>query len=582
MYLSYYNLKHKPFQINTDPRFLWLGEKHKEALATLKYGIRDNKGFLLLTGEIGTGKTTLINALLGSLEENVTVATMSDPALNRLEFFQYIAIAFDIQQPITSKVDFLMHFSRFLQEAADSGRKVLLIIDEAQRLTHELLEEIRLLSNIEKQQAKLLNIFFIGQSEFNQVLEDPRNKALRQRISVNYHINTLSEAEVADYIRHRLLVAGSRKPLFSPDAVHQVYLYSGGFPRLINIICDRALLTGYVEDLKQVKGKIVKECARELELPQGAGRGAGNRWWRVRTRSEMKTGDSARSGGRRWRPALVGGAALVAAAGLIFFNAGGWDTGQELKEQLGGITADTVGGADGPDRQADAPSLSAAAAVTGPAAASSPVSAGMAPDQEKTPPASAGGEAAARARENAGTGGAGSGEVVAVADRKGTRAVPVITEEVLPEEPLVTAVAGKADNKQAAAGSGRLPAAPRGAGGARTRNFMINFDIDSNELSSGSFHELDRLAQLMRDNQELWAVVTGFTDTSGFYQYNKKISEARANMVKSYLVGRGIPPHKIQTFGKGPEDPVASNETLEGRELNRRVEIQLVKRQAEG
>ncbi|MEJ2032028.1 MAG: ATPase, T2SS/T4P/T4SS family, partial [Deltaproteobacteria bacterium] len=265
MYLSYYNLKRKPFQINTDPRFLWLGEKHKEALATLKYGIRDSKGFLLLTGEIGTGKTTLINALLNSLDENVIVATISDPALSRLEFFQYVAISFGIRQPINGKVDFLMHFGRFLQEAAAQEQKVLLIIDEAQRLSHELLEEIRLLSNIEKQQAKLLNIFFIGQSEFNQVLEDPHNKALRQRISVNYHIDTLSEAETADYVRHRLLIAGSRKVLFSPDALHQIYLYSGGFPRLINIICDRALLTGYVEDVKQIKAKIIKECARELK-----------------------------------------------------------------------------------------------------------------------------------------------------------------------------------------------------------------------------------------------------------------------------------------------------------------------------
>ncbi|MDA8164304.1 MAG: AAA family ATPase [Desulfobacteraceae bacterium] len=552
MYLDYYSLKHKPFQINTDPRFLWLGEKHREALATLKYGIRDNKGFLLLTGEIGTGKTTLINALLSSMEENVVVATMSDPALSRLEFFQYIATAFGIQEPVASKVDFLLHFSRFLQQTADSGKKVLLIIDEAQRLTHELLEEIRLLSNIENQQAKLLNIFFVGQTELNQVLEDPRNKALRQRISVNYHIPTLTEAEVGDYIRHRLLVAGSRRPLFTGDAVHQAHLFSAGFPRLVNIICDRALLTGYVEDLKQIKGKIVKECARELELPQAPGRAAGNRWWGGRSRTEMKAAGAARW---RWRPAILGVPALAVATGLVFFNTGARDNRGDIKEKVAQVATGLAVGSGGPAGE----------------------QAGSASEGQKKSPAPARKEAAGRKN---GQGPAGRMKAV---DPAGVTA---------PGKLVAAAATGSAVEKKkgAPAAAGEMPAATSqgtgptgeaaaagGAGDTPLHHFKINFKIDSNELSPGSLKELERLVRLMREHQELSAVVTGFTDTSGFYHYNKKISESRADTVKSFLIGRGVPAHRIQTMGRGPEDPVASNETVEGREANRRVEIKLVK-----
>lgn len=164
MYLSHYNLSLKPFQISTDPKFLWLGENHKEAFATLKYGIMDNKGFLLLTGDVGTGKTTLINALINSLGSNVIAATIPDPNLEKLDFFNYIAKAFRIDKKFSGKGEFLIYFEQFLNAAYSKNKKVLLVIDESQRLNHVLLEEIRLLSNIEKQNTKLLNIFFVGQN----------------------------------------------------------------------------------------------------------------------------------------------------------------------------------------------------------------------------------------------------------------------------------------------------------------------------------------------------------------------------------------------------------------------------------
>jgi len=267
MYTSFYGLKKKPFQISSDPAFMWFGEKHKEALATLKYGILDNKGFLLLTGDVGTGKTTLINSLLESLDEDVICMSVPDPGLEKLDFFNYIASSFGIEEQFSTKGTFLVRFRQFLTKASDDNKKVLLIIDEAQLLTQELLEEIRLLSNIEKTDAKLINIFFVGQNEFNEILNREQNRAVRQRLTLNYNIDPLTPDETYEYISHRLKIAGAQHPIFTQNATQEVFMYSGGFPRRINVICDHSLLSGYVQEKKEIDGMIVKDCAKELKIP---------------------------------------------------------------------------------------------------------------------------------------------------------------------------------------------------------------------------------------------------------------------------------------------------------------------------
>lgn len=268
MYLSYYGLRSKPFQISADPRFIWLGEKHKEALATLTYGVLDNKGFMLLTGDVGTGKTTLINTLISNLKSDVLHAFVPDPRLELTDFFNYVARAFKLNREFKSKGSFLLHFSDFLERAYAENKKVLLLIDEAQLLTQDLLEEIRLLSNIQKDGNNLLNIFFIGQNEFNQILERSENRAVAQRLTLNYHLNPLSEVEVGRYIRHRLKVAGTTERLFDNGAVQQIHGYSGGFPRRINIICDHCLLNGYVKEKRLIDAGMVRICAHDLKIPQ--------------------------------------------------------------------------------------------------------------------------------------------------------------------------------------------------------------------------------------------------------------------------------------------------------------------------
>jgi type II secretory pathway predicted ATPase ExeA/tetratricopeptide (TPR) repeat protein len=264
MYRSHYNLAKKPFQLTTDPKFLWLGEKHKEALATLKYGVIDQKGFLLVTGDVGTGKTTLINALLESIEEDTLVANIRDPALNLIEFFNFVALSFNIPKTFHSKIDFIVYFSRFLKKVYSENKNVLLIIDEVHRLSKEVLEHIRLLSNIELPEEKLVNIFFVGQNEIHQILALPECRALRQRISLVYRIEPLSENETLVYIKHRLKVAGTEQSIFTQDAVRDIYNFSKGYPRLINIICDHALLTGYARDLKKITPNIIMECAQQF------------------------------------------------------------------------------------------------------------------------------------------------------------------------------------------------------------------------------------------------------------------------------------------------------------------------------
>ena len=266
MYLNHYNLTLKPFEESPDPKFFWLSEKHKEALDRLKYGIQENKAFLLLNGDIGTGKTSLINYLLLDSDVDTIVATIPDPDLSILDFFKLLSKQFYIDMDFNSKGDLLNQFKPFLYNTFSEQKRALLIIDEAQRLNQQLLEQIRLLSNIEKKDVKLINIFFVGQNDVIDTIKDEKNKALRQRLAVHYTIEPLTEPETQEYINYRLMVAGSETEIFDSEAVHEIFSFSKGYPRLINIICDRALLTGYVSETKNITGAIVKKCAEDLKI----------------------------------------------------------------------------------------------------------------------------------------------------------------------------------------------------------------------------------------------------------------------------------------------------------------------------
>ncbi|MGA6926075.1 MAG: AAA family ATPase [Desulfosarcina sp.] len=266
MYQDFYGLTKKPFQITSDPGFLWMGKKHREALSTLKYGVMDNKGFLLLTGDVGTGKTTLINRLVEDIQDKAYTAKIPDPGLSKYDFYRMVSRYFKLPIDVRTKSDFLEPFSRFLNDAHQERKSVLLLIDEAQRLKHDLMEEIRLLSNLERQDSKLLNIFFVGQNEFNSILLQPENRALMRRITITYNLESLDQAETCEYIRHRLKVAGAGYEIFSTAAMQEVYEFSNGFPRQINIICDLAMFFSSQAASRTISRKTVNQCRERISF----------------------------------------------------------------------------------------------------------------------------------------------------------------------------------------------------------------------------------------------------------------------------------------------------------------------------
>ena len=273
MYLHHFHIKEKPFLLNTDPRFLWLGTKHKEALNILEHGIKENKGLLLLTGEIGSGKTMLISALVSRLNyEEIVVARLPDPGLERREFFFLVARNFRIGRRVFSRESFTDALDRFLSTLYMEEKKALLIIDEAQIMTSSILEEIRLLSNIEYQHKKLFNIFLVGQNEFNIILLEPEHRSLKERISTSYNLELLSESETAEYISHRLKIAGAKKPIFTDNAMQEIHHFSNGSPRQINIISDMALVYGVENDKTLINREIIQACKNRVRVPLVPGR----------------------------------------------------------------------------------------------------------------------------------------------------------------------------------------------------------------------------------------------------------------------------------------------------------------------
>ncbi len=269
MYEHFYGLKENPFNLTPDPHYLYLGENHREALAQLIYGVKEKKGFIVLTGEVGTGKTTIIRSFmetLNGLNNNTRVALLFNPKLSVNDFFQYILKDFGITSNGQSKGEYLHTLYEYLIDAYQKEEKAILIVDEAQGLSKELLEEIRLLSNLETTKAKLLQIVLVGQPELRQTLMQDELRQLRQRVNLHHHLPPLSEAETGGYIKRRLRIAGCRNSIFTPKAIKEIYRVTGGIPRLINILCDNALLTGYATEKKVIDEKIIKEVAKDLKL----------------------------------------------------------------------------------------------------------------------------------------------------------------------------------------------------------------------------------------------------------------------------------------------------------------------------
>jgi len=266
MYREFFGLKEKPFNVTSDPSYLFSSRVHKEAFAHLIYGIQERKGFLEITGEIGAGKTTLCRQLLRRLDANTKTAFILNSTLPELQLFRAIMEDFGLDVGQKDKVEMLQQFNRFLIEELSRGNNVILIIDEAQNLDLSTLEEIRMLSNLETDKEKLFQVILVGQPELRGKLNSPALKQLRQRIGVRFHMTPLDKGEVSQYIYHRLKVAGSNGEIcFSDDALKAVAQYSGGVPRLINMVCDKALLMAYVMETNDISLAMIERSIQEIE-----------------------------------------------------------------------------------------------------------------------------------------------------------------------------------------------------------------------------------------------------------------------------------------------------------------------------
>jgi type II secretory pathway predicted ATPase ExeA len=270
MYQKFFGLRESPFNVNPDPRYLYLTRQIQESLAGLTYGIQNRKGFILLTGEVGTGKTTLLNRLLDWLRgPRVATAYIFNSRLDVNQLFDFIMAEFEIPCETREKSLVLMRLNQWLLERYRAGETAVLIVDEAQNLSNEVLEEIRLLTNLETSTEKLLQIVLTGQPELEEKLKLPQLRQLRQRITLRCRTAPLSLEETFGYIAERLRIAGANgEPIFSKESIQAVHHYSHGIPRVVNLLCEHSLINAYVDSLRPVPSHMVEEVAREFQLDE--------------------------------------------------------------------------------------------------------------------------------------------------------------------------------------------------------------------------------------------------------------------------------------------------------------------------
>ena len=266
MYNDFYAFREAPFNITPDPRFLFFSDQHREAFNHILFGIRERKGFIQITGEVGAGKTTVCRAILAELGSAYKTALILNPTLTSAQLFRAVLLELGVKPKKLDRSGYLEMLNAFLLEQVSAGNDVVLLIDEAQDLGTELLEQVRLLSNLETDRRKLLQIVLIGQPELRVKLNDAALRQLRQRIIVRYHLTPLSREETGRYIAHRLRIAGADgRPTFTPWAIRSIQHYARGIPRLINAVCDKALLYGFVNETDRLDRRAIRRAIRELE-----------------------------------------------------------------------------------------------------------------------------------------------------------------------------------------------------------------------------------------------------------------------------------------------------------------------------
>ena len=268
MYLEYFGLSAHPFRLTPDSDFLFMSEPHSRAKAYMDYTVWNREGFVVITGEIGCGKTTLIQKLLSELDESVIVAKVFQTQLDEVEFVQAVLVEFGLNPFNSKKVELLDMLNNFLIDQFQQRKQIVLIVDDAHNLSFKVLEEIRMFAGLETRKEKILHVILVGQPQLNEMLDHPDMQQLMQRVKLRYHIRALTEPEVGDYIRHRLSIVGaSKRSLFAPETLPLIYQYAGGIPRLINTLCDTALTCAFADNLSEIKADVIEAATKELQWP---------------------------------------------------------------------------------------------------------------------------------------------------------------------------------------------------------------------------------------------------------------------------------------------------------------------------
>lgn len=535
--------------MNADPSFAWLGEKQQETLTRLRCGIVETTGFQLVTGAAGSGKTTLLQALTASLDRDIAWAVIDDPRLERIDFYNIFAGKFGVQGLFISKVQFLLQFSQFLRKVAGEKIKVLLLIDDCHLLPQEMLEDLRLLANIEKAGVKLMHIIFFGQPECKDLLMQPKNRAVMQRLTHVAELLPLNVTETGAYIRHRLKIAGTEETLFTSQAVQMVHRSSQGNPRRINVLCDQALAAGAVQAVKTIDAKSIAACADQLTAGP------------VRRPSSLSGDDLAPHPSRGWTKYGLG-LFVLCLVGIAFW----WPRADSLQ------TVQQVAPAIARTPQVEAPRLEVPRLQDiSPIDPLPPVIVFKDIAGEMKPPD----KSEVKSPEAAIT------------------PTPTVTEatDLPPEETAAEVVAPPVEEPQPVAAPGviklerTLEKKVLAQTDASLQNVMTPMEpglirlplrVNSLELTTAARKELDGFVEKLLDYPQAKLVVKGFVSAKINSPENIKLSEDRAMHVQKILLTKGIDAKRIEVVGMGNLESLASNTTSAGRKKNRRVEVHVI------
>ena len=517
MYLDYYNIAENPFQIDKGKTSLWLGGKLPKVASTLKEALMDKKGIVFLTGDTGTGKSTLINMITDILQDQVIIAILSNPELTGLDFFNFLSVRFKFNKSFNSKSAFLVHLRNFMRNTHSINKRILLIINDAHRLKIELFKELALLSEIELNNRKMISILLVGRKGWIDASMPKNIRRISDKIALVCHLDPLDEAETANYIQHCLGTAGTQRKIFSDKAIQEIFSFSKGNLNLINSICDFALRRGYLYKKKRINAAIVKECGNklqekgtvdsEIEPPQNVV---------FKKEKKKKLIADQPPSPKRWL--------WIKALFVLLFIFSSYALYKSQTEKSIIWRTDEIA-----NKNYDFHKLGEEEIIF--------------PD---TP------QGTNKKYKNSDT-----EKQVTAADSPNNE-----------NEDLEPSTAAKRNS------SDELTKTKR-EWPFSTYKKIIYFKYDSNTLSPESLEILDKIADFAFQNPDKEFIIKGYTDSLGAYSYNLTISKFRANSVKSYLIAKGVNPANLDTFGLGSQNPIFSNRTAGGRKLNRRVEIEL-------